>query len=114
MKLRHGRHRRDALPSQLCQLLPFGCVNVDEAVHVADAETLDRVWGVKLPLGAETVLGAKGLVREGVQGVNSIVLKKIAWEGGFGAGGEKERLHSDPAAGLVVVFDDCRRSHLLI
>jgi len=112
--LRHGRHRRDALPSQVCQLLSFGCVNVDEAVHVADAETLDRVWGVELPLGAETVLGAGGVSEGGGSGSQFYCIRKIAWEGGFGAGGEKERLHSDPAAGLVVVFDDCRRSHLLI
>lgn len=89
MKLRHGRHRRDALPSQLCQLLPFGCVNVDEAVHVADAETLDRVWGVELPLGAETVLGGGGVSEGGGSGSQFYCVKKSCM-GGWVWGGRRE------------------------
>lgn len=59
MELRDRRHGRDAVPAQLRQLLAFGCVDVDEAVHVADAEALDRVRGAQLPLGAEAVLRRK-------------------------------------------------------
>jgi len=54
MKHRHGRHSRDTRTPELGELPALGGVDVDEAVHVADAETLDRGWGVELPLGAET------------------------------------------------------------
>lgn len=60
MKLRHRRHSRDALAPQLSQLLSFRRVDVDEAVHVADAEALDGVRGVELPLCAEAVLEGEG------------------------------------------------------
>lgn len=99
MKLRHRRYCRYPFPTQLRQLLAFGRVDIDEAVHVADAQALDGVWGVELPLGAKAVFGWGMLVREG-------------FRGGFGewevnVWGDKWRLHSDPATGLVVVFNDC-------
>lgn len=53
MELRDRRHGRDAVPAQLRQLLAPGRVDVDEAVHVADAEALDRVRRAQLPLGAQ-------------------------------------------------------------
>lgn len=52
MKLRNGGHGRDALAAQLRHLLASPRVHVDEAVHVADAEALDAVRGLQLPLGA--------------------------------------------------------------
>jgi hypothetical protein len=56
MKLRHRRHSRDAVATQLRQLLALGRVDIHEAVHVADAEALDAVLRVELPLGAETIV----------------------------------------------------------
>jgi len=53
MKLGHRRHSRNALAAQLRQLLAFCGVDIDEAVHVADAEALDVVLGVLLPLCSE-------------------------------------------------------------
>ena len=53
MELRHRRNSRDAIPAQLRELLPFGGVEVHEAVHVADAEALHGVGGLGLPLRAE-------------------------------------------------------------
>ena len=61
MKLRHGRHSRDTLAAQLRHLLALGGVDVDEAVHIADAEALrggERVRG-EVPLGAEA--GVEGV-----------------------------------------------------
>jgi len=54
MKLRNRRHSRNPLAPQLRQLLALCCVDIDEAVHVADAEALDVVLGVLLPLCSET------------------------------------------------------------
>ena len=56
MELSHGRHGGDAFAAQLRQLLSVGGVDVDEAVHVADAEAVDRIGRVELPLGAETAV----------------------------------------------------------
>lgn len=54
MELRDRRHGRDAIATQLSQLLPFRGVDVDEAVHVPDAEALDAVAGMLLPLCSKT------------------------------------------------------------
>lgn len=56
VELRHGRHGGDgALAAELRQLRPVRGVDVDEAVHVADAEAVDGVRGVEVPLGTEAV-----------------------------------------------------------
>ena len=94
MELRHSRDRRDAFTAQLCELLATSGVNVNEAVHVADAEPLDRVGGGLLPLGAEA-----GLV---------LVFMMDGW---MRSGGT---LHSNPSACLVIVSDDFTRRHLLL
>lgn len=52
----NGGDGRDAVAAQLGQLVTGGGVDVDEPVHVADAETLDWGLGVLLPLGAEAVV----------------------------------------------------------
>lgn len=56
MELRNSRHRSDAIAAELGQLLSLGSVNVDEAVHVADAEPVDVVLRAELPLRSETVI----------------------------------------------------------
>lgn len=55
MELRDGRHSADALAAELGDLLPFARVDVDEAIHVADAEALDAVLRLQLPLSSQTV-----------------------------------------------------------
>jgi len=52
MELRDGWNGGDAFAAQLRELLSLRCVYVHEAVHVADAEALDAVLGVLLPLGS--------------------------------------------------------------
>lgn len=52
----NGRDSGDAVAAELGQLVAGAAVDVDEAVHVADAEALDGGLGVELPLGAETLL----------------------------------------------------------
>lgn len=53
MELSDGGHGGDALAPELRELFPLGRVDVDETVHIADAETLDVVLGLGLPLGSE-------------------------------------------------------------
>jgi hypothetical protein len=56
VKDRHSRDSGDALAIKLGELVTRGTVDVDEAVHISDAETLNgRLW-VLLPLGAETIM----------------------------------------------------------
>ena len=50
MELGHRRHSSDAIAAQLRQLLSLTSVDVDEAIHIADAETLYVVSGELLPL----------------------------------------------------------------
>jgi hypothetical protein len=52
MEFGHRRHRRNALPTELRQLLAFSSVDIDEAIHIADAEALNAVLGKLLPLGS--------------------------------------------------------------
>ena len=54
VKLCNSRHGRDAISAQLRELLTFGGVDIDKAVHVPNAEAVDAVAGVLLPLCAET------------------------------------------------------------
>ena len=54
MELRHRRYSCDSITAELRQLRAVSGVDIDEAVHVADAEALDVVGGEELPLGAET------------------------------------------------------------
>ena len=54
MELRYRWHSRDAIPAQLRQLIPLGGVDVYEPVHVADAETVNGIWRMALPLGSKT------------------------------------------------------------
>lgn len=65
MELGDRGHGRDAFTAQLRQLLALGRVDVDEAVHVADAEALDAVAGELLPLGAESVCVSTAGVQRG-------------------------------------------------
>jgi hypothetical protein len=51
MELRDGRYSRNAFATKLRQLLAFRGVDIDEAVHVSDAETLDVILRELLPLG---------------------------------------------------------------
>lgn len=53
MENSHGRHGGDALTIKLGELVARRAVDVDEAVHVSDAEALDGGLRVLLPLGAE-------------------------------------------------------------
>ena len=53
MELCYGRDGSDAIAAELSKLLATGAVYVDEAIHVADAETVDGVWWMALPLGTE-------------------------------------------------------------
>jgi len=41
MKLRDSRHGRNAIATQLRQLLTISSVNIYEAVHVSYAESMD-------------------------------------------------------------------------
>jgi hypothetical protein len=43
MKLRNGRHRSNAFSTELRQLLSLRRVNVDKAIHVANAESLHAI-----------------------------------------------------------------------
>jgi hypothetical protein len=52
MKLGNSGHRRNSLPPKLRQLLAFRRVDINEAVHVADAEALYVVLRKLLPLGS--------------------------------------------------------------
>lgn len=54
MELGDRRDSGDAVAAQLRQLLAGGGVDVDEAVHVADAEALDAVLGGEVPLGPKS------------------------------------------------------------
>lgn len=48
----YSRHSSDTLSVELGELVSGGTVDIDKAVHVSDAESLDvRLW-VQLPLGA--------------------------------------------------------------
>lgn len=104
MELRDRRHGRDAIATQLRQLLPFRGVDVDEAVHVPDAEALDAVAGMLLPLRSKTAR-ARG--------------EKSAPEGhcweveSFPVSGTMRDLHRDPSARLVIMPYRRRRLHLL-
>ena len=53
VELCDGGDSSDAIATQLRKLLTLGCVDVDEAVHVADAEALHAVLWLLLPLRAQ-------------------------------------------------------------
>ena len=50
MELSYSRHRRDAIAAQLRQLLALRRVDIDEAIHVADAKALNAILRELLPL----------------------------------------------------------------
>jgi hypothetical protein len=52
MELCNSRHRRDAITTELRQLLAFRGVDVHEAVHVSNTEALYIVLRGLLPLGS--------------------------------------------------------------
>jgi hypothetical protein len=54
MELCYRRYSCDSIATELCQLRAVGGIDVDEAVHVADAEALNIVGGEELPLSAKT------------------------------------------------------------
>lgn len=54
MELGHSRHGSDAFAAQLRQLVSVCGVDIDKAIHVTDAEAMDGVGRVELPLGPET------------------------------------------------------------
>ena len=56
MKLRNSRHSSDPISSKLRDLLSLGSKDINEAIHVADAESLYAVLGLLLPLRAKTVI----------------------------------------------------------
>lgn len=60
MELGHRRHGGDGVAAQLGQLVTRRRVDVDEAVHVADAEALHPVRGRELPLRSKTRNGERG------------------------------------------------------
>jgi hypothetical protein len=51
----YGRYSRNALSSQLGQLLSLHGVDIDETVHISNAEALDIVTGSELPLRTESL-----------------------------------------------------------
>jgi len=50
MELCNCWHRSDAIPTQLRQLLALCGININESVHVADAEPLHAILRELLPL----------------------------------------------------------------
>lgn len=48
------RNSRDTIAAKLGKLIPRTTVNIDEAVHVSNAEALDVRLRVQLPLRSET------------------------------------------------------------
>jgi len=54
MKLSHGGHSTNAHASQLSELLAFAREYVNEAVHVADTESLNAILWLQLPLRTKT------------------------------------------------------------
>ena len=62
MELCDGGNGCDAVAAQLRQLDAGRGVDVDEAVHVADAEALHAVSGGEMPLGTESKFKGRGLV----------------------------------------------------
>lgn len=60
VELGDGRHGRDVIAAQLGQLVTSRGVDVDEAVHITDAEALHPVRGRKLPLRPKTGRRGKG------------------------------------------------------
>ena len=61
MELSHRGHGGDVIAAQLGQLFARSRVDVDEAVHVADAEALHAVRGRELPLWSKTERVGKGI-----------------------------------------------------
>lgn len=59
MELGHSGHGGDVVTAQLGQLATRCRVDVDEAVHVADAEALHPVRGRELPLRSKTRNGER-------------------------------------------------------
>lgn len=55
MELRNSWYSCDTITTQLGELFTLRCVYVDKAIHVADAEALDAVLWVELPLCTQTV-----------------------------------------------------------
>ena len=53
MKYRYCRNSSDAITAQLGKLVTTGTVNINESVHVADAELLDMGLRIQLPLGTQ-------------------------------------------------------------
>lgn len=61
MELSHRGHGGDVVAAQLGQLGARRGVDVDEAVHVADAEALHPIRGRELPLWSKTGRVGKGI-----------------------------------------------------
>lgn len=57
VELRNSRHSRDIGASKLRNLDAVASVDIDKAVHVTNAQTLDTVLRLLMPLGFETVIG---------------------------------------------------------
>jgi hypothetical protein len=51
MELGHCRYRGDTFTTKLRKLFPLGSVEVNEAVHIANAKALYAVLRELLPLG---------------------------------------------------------------
>jgi hypothetical protein len=56
MKLRNSWDSRNAITAQLSKLLAFCGIYVDKPVHISNAEPLDAIRRVELPLRTQTVI----------------------------------------------------------
>ena len=55
MELRYSRHSsNDTVTAKLSKLLAVGAIYIDEAIHITDAEAMDGVWRMALPLSSES------------------------------------------------------------
>lgn len=61
MELSDGRNGGDAVAAKLCQLLAFRSVDVNETIHVANAEPLDGVGRLCLPLSTKATMNQESV-----------------------------------------------------
>lgn len=65
MEDRHSRNSSDAFATELSQLLPCTCIDIDKAVHITDHQSLSATTyrgRVSLPVWAQNGHPAPGLV----------------------------------------------------
>ena len=93
----HRRNSSDPIATKLGQLIAGAAVNIDEAVHVTDTESLDVGLGVHLPLRTKT----------GKEQVSKMSKERFGSKA-FG------NLHSHPTAGLAVMPHNSVRAEFLV